>query len=651
MGERERTLRDMVVRQLHVPRKAPEIDAARLRAIGQRFAMHHRQRYLDALAKLDGRKREILAALPMFFHCNHPLLPGYLRDAPAGIWGHVPGGSDIAAIHRFARGFEASLKPARQDIDAICLMGSGGSLGHTADSDIDLWVCCEKRFHASLLPKLRAIEQWSMTHGLAVQGFLVDPAFFRDRRDAIHSPLLLDEFYRSGIHLTGKLPLWWYVSGTGSATYQHSARELFEKRLIAPESVLDFGPVGQPDLAVLCSAGITELRRAVDTPHKSLLKLALIEAYLNQPDRPMLSSHYHTLMREGVSDITRLDTYYMLFEYLASAPFGRPTTFSIVELRELFVRRIVSRGREIPRSSQLLAEIRSWGYDDEGIQVLRHPQRMSLHTTLAEASLTTGLLDKGLQFGRRLGMLSPPIRPDLIAIEQTLERFARPDAAILRPMNPALLPAIHPHLEIRRVRQQWRLVEAGLSLRSADTWAELLLWITHNGIDCQHLQTPTAWFDQAARSWLESTRAPFDLMIFFNPLPDPDDDGARIITAFDDPLSYSGLFVCKARMAWCVTRVDDALSLSTHMGENGILDVLVQALAHRGVVEVAGATCEDSLLVRRVRSLLREGRTKLDADDILEVAIGRDRYAIRRAGGNALSVQTIGRLGASVAPA
>ena len=43
-----------------------EVDVEALRAMGQRFAMHHRQRYLDALAKLDGRKREILAALPMF---------------------------------------------------------------------------------------------------------------------------------------------------------------------------------------------------------------------------------------------------------------------------------------------------------------------------------------------------------------------------------------------------------------------------------------------------------------------------------------------------------------------------------------------------------------------------------------------------------
>lgn len=641
----------MVVRQLHVPRKAPEIDVAALRIIGQRFAMHHRQRYLDALGKLDGRKREILAALPMFFHCNHPLLPGYFRDAPAGIWGHVPGGADVAAIHRFARGFDASLKPARQDIDAICLMGSGGSLGHTADSDIDLWVCCPQKFHEALLPKLRAIEEWARSHGLAVQGFLVDPAFFRERKDAVHGPLLLDEFYRSGIHLTGKLPLWWFVSGTGSATYEQSTRELFEIRFVTPESVLDFGPVGQPDLADLCNAGITELGRALDTPHKSLLKLALIEAYLNQPERPMLSSHYHTLMREGVSDITRLDTYYMLFDYLASAPSGRPTTFSIIELRELFVRRIVSRGREIPRSSQLFSEIRSWGYDDERIQVLRHPQRMNLHTTLAEAALTTALIDKGLQFGRRLGMLTPRIRPDLVAIEASLEHFARPDENVLRPMNPALLPAIHPHLEIRRVRQQWRLVEAGQTLRSADTWAELLLWLTCNRIDSRHLQTPTAWFDQAARFWLESTLAPFDVLLFFNPLPDPDDDGERIITAFDDPLSYSGLFVCKARMAWCVTRIDDTFTLDTHLGELGVRDVLLQALAHRGRIEVAGAAYEDTLLVQRVRSLLREGRAKLDADEIFELAIGRNRYAIKRTGGHDLSIQTIARLGASVSAA
>jgi adenylate cyclase class 1 len=459
----------MVIHRLPLPRKAPEIDVVAVRAMAARFAMHHRQRYLDALGKLDGRKREILAALPMFFHCNHPLLPGYLPEAPAGIVGHVPTGSDIAAIHRFARGFDASLRPSRQDIDAIFLMGSGGSLGHTADSDIDLWVCCDMALHEALQPKLRSIEQWALAHGLAVQGFLVDPLFFHNPEESVHSPLLLDEFYRSGIHLTGKAPLWWYVSGTTTTEYTQSAADIYAIRLVTEESVLDFGPVGQPDLATLCRAGMSELERALETPHKSLLKLALVESYLNHPDRPLLSSHYHQLMRSGINDTTRLDTYYMLYHFLDASGSQRLTTFNINELRQLFVRKIVSRAREIPRSSQLAAEIRSWGFSDEMIQRLRHPARMPLAAVLSEVSLTGELLRKGARFGRRLAMLAPATREALIAIENSLSRFAEPADPVLRPMNRALLPDIRPGLEVRRVRHQWRLVEENHVLRSADS--------------------------------------------------------------------------------------------------------------------------------------------------------------------------------------
>ncbi len=639
----------MVVRQLHVTpkisRKAPELDVVAVRAIGQRFAIHHRQRYIDALGKLDGRKREILAALPLFFHCNHPSLPGHLRDAPSGIWGHIPSGADLAAIHRFARSFDASLKPARQDIDAICLMGSGGSLGHTADSDIDLWVCCDETLHDALLPKLRAIELWAYQQGLAVQGFLVDPAHFRDPANSTHGPLLLDEFYRSGIHLTGKIPLWWYVSGTTATEYETSAKELMDIRFVRQESVLDFGPVGQPDLETLCAAGMTELSRALQTPHKSLLKLALVESYLNHAERPLLSSHYHHLMRTGVSDITRLDTYYILFDYLSASPTNRLSTFSAQDLREMFVRKIVSRGREIPRSSQLASEIRTWGFGDERIQALRHPQRMSLSSTLEEAKLSLALQHKGIQFGRRLSMLSPRIRPELITLENIFESYARPEDPALRPINPALLPAIRPHLEIRRVRRQWRLMEADNTLRTASTWAELLLWLTCNGIECQRLQSPTAWFDQAADFWLEATTRPFDLLLFFNPLPDPNDDGDRVITAFDDPLSYSGLSICKARMVWCVERSSDQFTLNEHLGEAGVLKALLAALQNNGAIEVAGATYEDKLLVRRVISLLHQGRSRLEIDGVFELAIGRSRYAIKRDNSGQLSCHLIPHAG------
>jgi len=49
-------------------------------------------------------------------------------------------------------------------------------------------------------------------------------------------------------------------------------------------------------------------------------------------------------------------------------------------------------------------------------------------------------------------------------------------------------------------------------------------------------------------------------MLFFNAFPDPGDDGDRVITTFDDPLSYSGFFVCKARMVYSPQATSSAFS-------------------------------------------------------------------------------------------
>jgi len=612
-----------------------EVDVEALRAMGQRFAMHHRQRYLDALAKLDGRKREILAALPMFFHANHPALPGYVQNAPCGIVGHTPSASDVNAIHRFARSFNASLATDRRDIDAIFLMGSGGSLGHTADSDIDLWVCCPKNKHDRLRPKLDRLEKWSAEQGLALHGFLVDPEFFHDSRDAVHGPLLLDEFYRSGIHLAGRHPLWWYVDGSSEANYASCSAHLVNHRFVASASLLDFGAVGKPGVDALCRAGMLELGRALTTPHKSLLKLALVEAYLNQPERPLLSSHYQHLMLTGVNDISRLDTYFMLYEYLASTRTARPSAFTIDDLRWLFVRKIVARARELSPASQIARDLQEWGYSASDLQALRQPAKQALATVLEEVDAATTLQHRGIQFGRRLAMLAPDLRAGVDSIEFSINLFARPTKTAIKPMNPALLPPIKPGLEVHMSRRDWRLQEQKTALRTSETWAELILWLHCNQIDSSNLKMPTHWFELAKDQLLQALSFNGQHTLLINPLPDPNDDGERLITAFDDPLSYGGLRICKARSLYRMRRQQNPdggleFTLTTHNGLSAVLEVLVQAInSEAGTTHVAASSREDGLLAQRIESLLVQASTSLETHDTFEFSFGDRRIHLR----------------------
>ncbi len=618
-----------------LPEQSIEVDVDALRAMGQRFAMHHRQRYLDALAKLDGRKREILAALPMFFHANHPALPGYVQNAPCGIIGHTPTASDVSAIHRFARSFNASLATDKRDIDAIFLMGSGGSLGHTADSDIDLWVCCAKSKHDRLRPKLDRVETWAAEQGLALQGFLVDPEFFHDSRDTVHGPLLLDEFYRSGIHLAGKHPLWWYVDGSSEANYAQCAAHLTDHRFVASASLLDFGAVGKPGVDTLCRAGMLELSRALTTPHKSLLKLALVEAYLNQPERPLLSSHYQHLMLTGVSDNSRLDTYFMLYEYLASTKTGRPSAFTLDDLRWLFVRKIVARGRELSPTSQIALDLREWGYSTADLQALRQPVKQTLATVLDEVNAATAAQQKGIQFGRRLAMLTPDLRADVDAIEIALDQFAKPSDTAIKPVNPALLPPIKPNLEVQMSRRNWRLQEQTATLRTCESWAELIVWLHCNQIDTSNLKMPTTWFEQAKDHLLLALSSSRQVTLLINPLPDPNDAGERLISAFDDPLSYGGLRICKARSLYRIKRLQNPsggieFTLTAHVGMAAVLDALVQAInSGAGTTHVAASSREDSLLAQRIENLLVQASTSLAANAEFAFPIGDQRVHLR----------------------
>lgn len=117
-------------------------------------------------------------------------------------------------------------------------------------------------------------------------------------------------------------------------------------------------------------------------------------------------------------------------------------------------------------------------------------------------------------------------------------------------------------------------------------------------------------------------------MLFFNAFPDPGDDGDRVITAFDDPLSYSGFFVCKARMVWCVQSSGDQLSFQSFHGESGVLDALLLACSCQEEIRIGAAAYEDSTLVQRIRNLLNDACTKVREAQPFEVSIGRRRYRI-----------------------
>lgn len=94
---------------------------------------------------MSTRQQGVLTLLPLFFHVNHPLLPGYVSGStPAGMSNYEPDANVLTEAQRLTRSF--SYKPRHgsnppRPILGLFLMGSLGTLAQADQSDMDVWVC------------------------------------------------------------------------------------------------------------------------------------------------------------------------------------------------------------------------------------------------------------------------------------------------------------------------------------------------------------------------------------------------------------------------------------------------------------------------------------------------------------------------------
>jgi adenylate cyclase, class 1 len=308
------------------------IDRKTLRRLRDRFMEINLQRWDRARSALTYRQQMVLEILPLVFHLNHPSLPGYAdAHCPYGLSHYRPSDDVLNTARRLARTF--SLKDEgrrRPDVDAMFLMGSPGTLGHSVASDLDVWLCHRPdlgaRGVACLERKASRLGEWAQSLGVELHVFVFCAAEFREGRQGTEVTgencgsaqhyLLLDEFYRTGIHLGGRYPLWWLVPPEDEHRYHERTRQLVECRFIRADEYIDFGAVPSIPREEFLGAGVWQLYKGIDAPWKALLKLLLIECYAMGENRPLLSRVFKQAVFSGVTDANRLDPYMLLYERL-----------------------------------------------------------------------------------------------------------------------------------------------------------------------------------------------------------------------------------------------------------------------------------------------------------------------------------------------
>lgn len=283
-------------------------------------------RMRDALAS---RHRQVLDALPMLLHCNHPMMPGFVsRHTPHKVSNFKPTRNDHLIIKSIARSF--TYRPDTTtpvSIVGMFIMGSVGTIAQSEKSDLDIWLCYEPNLSRKAINELekkaQGISEWAAQSQLEIHFFLMNADAFREGQLSIldeessgsaQHQLLLDEFYRSAIYLCGKTPLWWLISNDTESSYEDSAHQLIRNRHVQDYETIDFGDVANIPAQEFIGAGIWQLYKAIDSPYKSVLKLLLLEAYVSEyPKIEPLAKTFKNLVHEGCSDINELDSYMLVY--------------------------------------------------------------------------------------------------------------------------------------------------------------------------------------------------------------------------------------------------------------------------------------------------------------------------------------------------
>ncbi|MNO52773.1 Adenylate cyclase [compost metagenome] len=504
------------------------IDRKVLGQLRARFLKLNQGRLDRALAGLSSRQQVVLKLLPVFFHVNHPLLPGYISGTtPAGISHYEPDSQTLVEAQRLTRAF--TYKPRcdelRRPIHGLFLMGSLGTLAQAEQSDMDVWVCHAADLSAAQLAELQRkcelLHAWANSQGAEVHFFLIEPTrFIRGERDARLSAedcgssqhyLLLDEFYRTAIWLAGRTPLWWLVPVYEEARYDAYTHALISKRFIRPDEALDLGALAQIPPGEFIGAGLWQLFKGIESPYKSVLKLLLTEVYASEHPRVQcLSLRFKEAVFANQLDLDELDPYMVVYrrleEYLTAR--GEPERLELVR-RCLYLK--VSKKLSSPLRQrtdnwqrELLERLtREWGWDERQLALLDSRSQWRVRQVGNERRALVNELNYSYrflaQFARKQDAASLMTRCDLNILGRRLYAAFERKAGKIEFINPGIAPdlaedtltLVHsPNLKGAGLNH-WGLYGGNLNgheweysapIKRARTLLELLAWSHRNGV-------------------------------------------------------------------------------------------------------------------------------------------------------------------------
>lgn len=302
-------------------------------------AIFMRRNYFSLLTALDifrPVQADLFELIPLLIHGNIHF-PGFSPeklDAPCGISGYCPPREIERVASRYLVIGNSDLKS--KDfcyVEGLFTIGSTGSIAQTTDSDVDYWVCLrdadddpglKKRFSA----KLTLLEAWAKElFKIEIHFFVVDIDKVRENdfgesstesSGTAQGRILKEEFYRTMIHVAGKIPLWCTLPVSASYGYYN---KIYSKICTRPSSCrfLDLGDIRTIPSEEYFGASIWQLFKWLKSPFKSVMKMALLEKFIDESGRCYLlcNRFKDEWMNSGFQySLEKIDPYYTLLKGL-----------------------------------------------------------------------------------------------------------------------------------------------------------------------------------------------------------------------------------------------------------------------------------------------------------------------------------------------
>ncbi|MEO0444016.1 MAG: class I adenylate cyclase, partial [Pseudomonadota bacterium] len=494
------------------------LDRHHLHNVRRAFLHLNNARLELAKESLGEAQRLFLDILPALIHFNHPMLPGYVtRSTPSGVYGFSMANEEqMNQLRKLTRSFNPSTyrdnKQEQTDILALYSMGSMGTIAQNSKSDIDIWLCYRPnlsyREQELLSEKCKRICAWAKNLDIDATIFLMDHlnfcaqtqlSFSKEASGSTQHYLLLDEFYRTIIHLAGQLPIWLFVRPEQEHSYEAIAKAIQEQRLLPENQDVDFGNIDSIPASEFISSAIWQLYKAIESPYKSILKLLVLEIYCHQyPDLPLLSNHFkshlHDVDKNKMVNLWDVDPYLLNYYFIEEYLLSTKQTPRLEFIRRCFYFKLDQPLTDNDKQSRKLSIIgemaRSWGWDNDFISHLDNHRSWSLKDTLDERRRIINELNNSYQqimnfFRNQKGQIQVPNREMNILGRKLHAAFAKKTGKIDW-VNPVISNNItEPEITIRKQANSdlWAAVDCNdKAIASKATPLELITWLHCNQV-------------------------------------------------------------------------------------------------------------------------------------------------------------------------